>query len=255
MRKLLFAIVFLFAFFAGFSIVGAKEKPEKREIPEVDGVYDDPDFPGIKVRVLVHKEKPGKTSTGSLVCSLDPDSSTAVHWAGWKLPSTWVYNLNPSSVPTSVGGGNLETIAKNGFADWSAPTGVTFNPGSNTTINRQAYDLKNIIAWGRAQGSALAVTYIRYYSSTGLVVDVDTIMNLKYPWKWANSSTCADSDAYDAENILTHEQGHWVGMNDEYNATSYQNATMYGYGSKGEVKKVTLTSGDVSGAAAIYLSP
>ena len=111
---------------------------------------------------------------------------------------------------------------------------------------------KNIISWGRTSGSALGVTYIRYFSSSGLAVDVDTIMNKKFLWRWANSSSCAYPDSYDAENILNHELGHWIGLNDEYSVANFQHATMYGSGAKGEVKKNTLSTGDASGASAIY---
>lgn len=234
--------------------VAANHVSHQPAIPEKNGTYDDPDHPGVKVRVFVHPERPEKTSSSALVCDLaDPDSTATVDPAGWKLPSTWTYQLNPSSVPASVGGTNLPTIAANGFADWTAAANnkVTFTQGANTTVARQAYDGRNIIAWGRTSGTALGVTYIRYYTATGQVVDVDTIMNKKFPWQWSNSSSCAESTAYDAENILTHELGHWLGLDDEY-AAAYIDNTMYGYGAKGEVKKNTLTTGDTAGTTAIY---
>jgi hypothetical protein len=51
--------------------------------------------------------------------------------------------------------------------------------------------------------------------------------------------------------VLTHEQGHWLGLDDVY-TTAYVNNTMYGTGSRGDLKPDTLTTGDVAGAAAIY---
>lgn len=237
----------------------ASHKSPNVDIPEKSGVYDDPDHPGVKVRVYVHHEKPDKAEPSALVCSADPDSLATVAPAGWHLPNSWTYNLNPASVPSSVGQANLPTIAGNAFSDFTTALGnvgiggsLTITRSSNTTLTKQAYDGKNIIAWGRTQGSALGVTYIRYYTSSGLVVDVDTIMNQRFPWSWSNSNTCGDTAFYDAENILTHEIGHWFGLDDMYDATLFQHATMYGYGAKGEVKKNTLTSGDASGAAAIY---
>lgn len=234
--------------------VAAKHASHQPAIPEKNGTYNDPDHPDVKVRVFVHPEKSTKTEPSALVCGLpDPDSSAVVSPAGWHLPAAWTYNLNPSSVPSSVDGSNLPTIAANGFADWTgaANNKVTFTPGANTTVARQAYDGRNIIAWGRTSGTALGVTYIRYYTATGQVVDVDTIMNKKFPWQWSNSTSCAQSTAYDAENILTHELGHWLGLDDAYDA-AYVDNTMYGYGAKGEVKKNTLTTGDITGTAAIY---
>lgn len=224
------------------------------QIPEVNGDYPDPQHPGVRVRVFVHQEKTLKASSPALVCGLaDPDSTAVVTKGNWYLPGSWTYSLNPSSVPTSVGSANLGTIAGNGFTDWSAATGnkITFTRAADTTVSRQAYDLKNIVAWGRTSGTALAVTYVRYLSN-GQVIDVDTILNKKFPWSWSNSATCAETTSYDAENILTHELGHWIGLDDMYDAANYQHATMYGYGAKGEVKKDTLTTGDQAGAAAIY---
>lgn len=257
MKTVLFSLFLFLAFAVVLSPQAfASHNPHGNDqIPEKNGAYDDPDHPGIKVRVFVHPEKPERVSATALVCGLaDSDSASTVHATNWHLPATVTYNLNPSSVPSSVSGTNLATIAANGFADWVLAAGntVTFTQGATTTVARTAYDGKNIIAWGRTSGSALGVTYVRYYTSTGLVVDVDTIMNKKFPWKWNNSSVCADPAAYDAENILTHELGHWLGLNDEYDTILYGNATMYGYGSRGEVKKNTLTVGDNAGAYNIY---
>lgn len=255
-KKFLVVGILISLFILSVGPVVAQQKTDVLpDIPERNGVYNDPGHPGIKVRVFVHPEKPERVTLPSLVCSLsDPDSPSTVNSAGWHLPSNWIYNLNPSSVPSSVGGTNLPSIAGNGFSDWqSAALGqVIFTRGADTNVVRQAYDGKNIVAWGRTSGTALGVTYVRYYSSTGLAVDVDTIMNKKFAWKWSNSSSCGYSEAYDAENILTHELGHWMGLDDEYDVFNYGNATMYGYGSKGEVKKSTLTSGDVNGIQSVY---
>ncbi|KKS06624.1 MAG: hypothetical protein UU61_C0036G0031 [Parcubacteria group bacterium GW2011_GWB1_41_4] len=97
------------------------------------------------------------------------------------------------------------------------------------------------------------MTYI-WYDNTGLAVEVDTIMNKKFSWSWTPyniSNLCSVQNTYDAQNILTHEIGHWFGLDDHY-TTEYQENTMYGYGSKNEVKKDTLTIGDVLGLNLIY---
>lgn len=232
----------------------AASQNSRAQIPEKDGIYDDPDHPGVKVRVFVHREKPQTGSSPVLVCNLtDLESSSIVGATGWHLPASWTYNLNPGSVPSSVGATNLPAIAANSFNTWqSAVSGkVAFNRGPDTTVARSAYDGKNVIAWGRINQGALAITYTRYYTSTGNVVDVDTIFNKRVAWSWSNSSTCADTNSYDAANIMAHELGHWMGLDDHYDA-AYANNTMFGYGSKGEVKKNTLTAGDIAGVNAIY---
>jgi len=228
------------------------------KIPEKNGDYADPEHPGLRVRVFVHQPKPGRpspTQPPSIVCpDDDPSSSSMVPATDWHLPPNWTYTLNPSSAPASVGSGNLVTIASNAFGEWvKAASKVNIsNTGSTTTVNRASYDGKNIIAWGRTSGSALAITYTWYYPSTGLVAETDTIFNQKVPWYWdAENYLCTDANSYDAQDILTHELGHWMGLDDTYTAIFIDN-TMYGYGSKGEIKKDTLTSGDIQGVQAIY---
>lgn len=250
----------LLSFLAGTTLAKSDNQPT---IPEVNGVYDDPGHPGIKVRVFVHQAKP--TNNGShkpnpsptpipqCVSVDDPGSNAVDNATGWKLPSQWTYNLNPTSVPSSVGSQNLATIASDAFGAWSSSVGgkVSFSEGTDTTATRQAYDQQNIVAWGRTNGSALAVTYTRYNSTTKQVVDVDTIMNSKFAWMWSDTKNCAYPNAYDAQDILTHELGHWMGLDDHY-TSDYTNNTMYGYGSTQEVKKDTLTNGDTQGAQAVY---
>lgn len=249
--------------------------PEVPVPPDVSGIYEVPDRPGMKVRVFAHPPRPtppaapGRTPkpsasptpvaavNNSRVCGLaDPNSNAVVGKAGWKIPSgNWNYQLNPSSVPLSVGQGNLDTIVNSGFNQYksAASNKVNFVKGINTSVNRARLDGRNIITWGRAGSGTLGVTYIWYYPSTGLTAEIDTVMNNRYKWSWSNSNVCADNLTYDAQNIMTHELGHWLGLNDEYDSTRFGDNTMFGYGSLGEVKKNTLTSGDISGVASIYL--
>jgi hypothetical protein len=230
----------------------------KAEIPERNGDFQDPDHPNLRVHVFVHEPKPLKLNSAQstlLACNLpDPNSSSVVPPTGWHLPSNWTYTLNPSSVPASVGAGNLATIANNAFSQWMGATSKVSlsRTASDTTVNRQKVDGKYIIAWGRTSPSALAVTYTWYYTSTGQVAETDTIFNQKVPWYWNGANnTCTDTNSYDVQDILTHETGHWMGLDDTYTDPFVDN-TMYGYGSKGEVKKDTLTTGDTQGIQAIY---
>ncbi len=218
-----------------------------KDIPEFSGDYPDPDRPDLRVRVFAHDFKPNKLPvTTSLPVCTDPNSQAVTGATGWHLPSQVTYVLNPSGAPA-----NLATIAQAAFATWATPlTGkVTFSKGPNTSINRSKADNQNVIAWGQVSGSnTLAVTYTRYYPSTRVAVDTDTIFNKRVSWGWSN--TCG-ANYYDVQDILTHELGHWTGLDDEYTA-DFVNNTMYGYASMGEVSKNTLTSGDLSGLSAIY---
>jgi len=231
------------------------------DMPEVDGVYDVAGRPDLKVRVIIHKAKPSPAPDPAAVCVADGASEAVVSAAGWKLPASWTYSLNAASVPFSVGGANLPEIAANAFAAWSANTqNVSIVPVAPAAVSRATFDGKNIIAWGTAPSSALAITYIWYNTATGIVSELDTIMNKKYVWKWADQDvlpSCgagrisAFAGAYDAQSILTHELGHWYGLNDHY-TSDFANNTMYGYGFKGDAKYDTLTNGDIAGLKAIY---
>lgn len=268
MKKVfIIAILLVAAFFLSIALVQAKpDKDTDSNLPEVNGTYDVPGHPELKIRIHVYpakdvdKAKPAPSTTVAplLVCGLDPVSDAVVDPADWHLKSgDWKYKINTSSVPASVGKSNLATITSLAFTEWQSKTDlngkVIFVSGS-TTVTQAKNDGQNIIAWGKAPGSALAVTYTWYYPSTGLVAETDTIMNQKFPWSWTNQAdhpNCADPNSYDAQDVLTHELGHWAGLNDEY-SPAYVNNTMYGYGAKGEVKADTLTAGDISGINKIY---
>lgn len=221
--------------------------PNASVIPEKDGDYQDPENPRVRVRVFVHKAK--NPSASSVSCQ-DPASASIDGVTGWHLNPNVTYRLNTSSAPSSINS-NFPSIANLGYATWhTAQPKVSFTRGSDTSVNRQALDFQNIVAFGNTSGSALAVTYTRYYTATHEVADVDTIFNKKLSWSWTN--VCGNNlNSYDIQNILTHELGHWMGLDDEYGST-YVDNTMFGYGSKGEIKKDTLTAGDISPLASIY---
>lgn len=255
-----FFIIYLLAIFliSGLYLTpifakGADNQTDQ-DLPESEGVYDVPGHPKLKLRVFVYRAKPASSPAPTLQCGLpDPESVSPDGWAGWYLPYSTAYYLNSASAPATVGSTKLSQIASSGFDAWNQASGnkFTLKYVGETSASRAARDYKNIIAWGRAPGNALGITYIWYYPSSGQVAEADTIMNKKFTWYWSNSPTCAYTGVYDAQNILTHELGHWFGLNDHYTA-DYVNNTMYGYGSKTETKKDTLTNGDKAGIQAIY---
>lgn len=223
--------------------------------PEIEGTFDVPRHPELKVKVHIYhpKNKATNTPAVNLVCNApDPDSNAVVGTTGWHLPSSVTYRLNLGSVPSSVGSSNMATITSNSFSKWISAVSnkINFANGANVTVNRANFDSKNIIAWGRTSNNTLAVTYTWYYTASGLVAETDTIFNRNLPWAWANN-TCPSSNSYDVQDILTHELGHWMGLDDEYTGEFVDN-TMFGYGSKGEIKKNTLTTGDSSAVSSIY---
>ncbi len=253
--------------------VSAQSGYASENLPETNGVYNVPGHPELKLHVFVHQGKDTQAAHANqngkpqpqptLVCAptgtADPDSSAVDGLAGWNLPANWTYHLNVQSVPATVGASNFSTIASNGYGQWlgAIHNAVSITRGTDTTATKATLDGQNIITWGRASGSALAVTYTWYDKTTGVATEIDTIMNQNFTWYWSNPTTwdpgqtCAYTNVYDAQNILTHELGHTMGLDDEY-SSDYTNNTMYGYGATGQTKKDTLTGGDSAAVSSLY---
>ena len=267
---ILFVSTLFFNYQAAAKVIDPSTDPSEN-LPEKSGVYAVPGHPELRLRVFVHptrdnhpgkpsvKPSPTPTPPPTLNCSLtDPGSDAVNDITEWHLPSTFTYHLNTESVPVSVGSQNLGAIVGNSFNTWTSVVGndVNIYPAGTTSQTRARYDGQNIISWGRASSGTLGVTYTWYYTGSGLVAETDTIMNKGYPWSWSDPSSwgnnyCAYSGSFDAQNIMTHELGHWFGVDDAYTA-DFKNNTMYGYGDVEETKKDTLTNGDITAVQNIY---
>ena len=92
------------------------------------------------------------------------------------------------------------------------------------------------------------------------VAEVDVAMNSDpyFVWSqnyagdevWDFTDTVGAYDV-DVQNIMTHEAGHWLVLDDLY-ATYNSEKTMYGYSDQLELKKRSLESGDKAGIQKIY---
>lgn len=228
-----------------------------QDATEFDVEGTDPDSPlppGIKERVFIHlprSPKPGHLGTCTVTTS---DTVTDYGLTGWHLPASGItWQLNTATVPSSVSS-TAVTALINAFNSWTAADSKKkFFYGGATSVKRSRLDFVNAVLWGRISAGAIAITYVRYYTSTGQVADVDMVFNLRYPWASFNPSLgeCQSSpDAYDVQNIATHEIGHWIGLDDLYLLID-KDLTLYGYGAGGELKKQTLGAGDIAGVNAV----
>jgi len=135
-----------------------------------------------------------------------------------------------------------------GGTTWSnAGSAFTFNCLGTTGNTGPTYDGYNVI-WldNLGNGGTIAANYYWYNRRTKIVSENDIIFNNYYAW-----STSGEAGKMDVQNIITHEMGHCLILNDLYK--SYQGEmTMYGYASYGETRKQSLEFGDVDGIKAIY---
>lgn len=116
-------------------------------------------------------------------------------------------------------------------------------------------DYKNVITWRGLQKGIIAVAITWYDPTTGEIVDADIILRHGYNWGIADGDEeeIDLTDAFDIQNIVTHESGHWTGLDDIYDE-EYDAMTMYGYSAYGEEIRRSLEPGDIAGAQEVYAS-
>jgi hypothetical protein len=90
----------------------------------------------------------------------------------------------------------------------------------------------------------IAVTYIWYTGDS--ILESDCRMNTRFKW-----SLVGETSKMDVQNIMTHEFGHWCGLDDLYDDADFW-LTMYGYASYGETYKRDLGLGDILGLQERY---
>lgn len=231
----LFALILTLVFFAGYSPAQAQKDQ-------------------LKLKVFVHYPNPGRPAS---VSSCTPTTSNPNDYgiAGWQMPASGLnYSINFTTKPNNLTSVQVQTAISNSFATWTlADAKQIFKPAGSTLANNAKYDGINAILFKSIRSSAIAITYIWSNTSTGEVVETDTLFNSRYQWSITAPSAgdCAGvAGTYDLQNIGTHEFGHWVGLNDLYN-TADKDLTMYGYGELQELKKDTLGTGDITGVLAI----
>jgi len=164
------------------------------------------------------------------------------HWY-----TTAEYCINPTNtydIPESDVVNAIQTSANT----WDVETSYEVFSYKGTTTNLAGkYDGCNVVSWGTySQANVIAVTFIWYTRGTRRILETDTLMNVHFAW-----SLSGETGKMDVQNIMTHEFGHWCGLNDLYNDKDYW-LTMYGYANYGETSKRDLGLGDILGLQAVY---
>jgi hypothetical protein len=174
-------------------------------------------------------------------------------YTGRYLPSLPVrYYVNPSGSKQMAT--NVIAAVKASFEAWDNTASIElFNDNvQQTTLYGNRYDGKNVVSWGTLSQGILAVCYTWYNRFTGAIVEFGIVFNTRYSWGIDPDGEGGTTiNAYDVQNIGTHEAGHTLCLGDLYKSAA-QELTMYGYGARGETKKRSLGYGDIHGVRFIY---
>lgn len=190
-----------------------------------------------------------------------------VHWrAGSRVVYYVDMNYSPSKSSTLTRAA-VKAAIDGSYRTWGlampASGGLIFVDGGTTSAAPGQQDGRNVIGWGWLPLGAIAQTTVYYYPTSGRIVEADMTLNSRYSWAYTPPTTCAVSSiycnpgpagpagAYDLRNIVTHEAGHMMMLDDLYGWTN-RGLTMYGYGRPNQRSKDSLGTGDKLGVRAIY---
>ncbi len=201
-----------------------------------------------EVSLIVLELKGGSKQITVLAVPQQDDSTTNPDYK--LLPYHWQttaqYWINPSN-KYGFSASALIFVLTSSANTWDEKTSYSvFVYKGTTSRSAGRRDGYNVISFGVYQAGAIAVTYIWYNRYTSSIVETDTRLNTRYKW-----SLSGEAGKMDVQNIMTHEFGHWCGLDDLYSDVDYW-LTMYGYADYGETYKRDLGLGDILGLQAIY---
>ena len=187
----------------------------------------------------------GKVTLNVILSIDDSDSNSHYELIGIHWDTTAYYYVNARNRYGLSSSGVVTTITASAET-WDDETNFeVFVYGGTTSRSAGRRDGYNVVSWGSYYSSrAIAVTYIWYRGSR--IIETDTKMNTYYRW-----SLSGEAGKMDVQDIMTHEFGHWAGLDDLYDSADYW-LTMYGRAGYGETYKQTLGKGDILGLEAWY---
>ena len=189
----------------------------------------------------------GNSAGQGAVLQVIPPGDNSMSNPDYKLlPFHWFKTANYYVNPANPAGLAVVDTVKASAITWDVKTSSTvFSYVTTTSRVAGSYDGFNVVSWGSySSANAIAVTFL--WARGKRVLETDTVMNIAFTW-----SLSAESGKMDVQNIMTHEFGHWCGLNDLYSNTDYY-LTMYGIAGYGETWKQTLGLGDILGLQAVY---
>jgi hypothetical protein len=202
-------------------------------------------------------------------------SDGSAFWRGSAMPQTYYVNVN--SIPAGLGidAGQFEAACTGAFATWENDLGsiwdVTYGGRTDRIhkVSNQAIytwdgynDIFFVDLYGTAPGNkhenltnALALCLTNYDWLTGRIIESDIAIDIYdpngAPRPWVIGAV---DNSYDLQSTITHEAGHFLGLDDiPFTGFADDNQlTMYYSMAQASLKARSLEKGDLAGLRFIY---
>lgn len=188
--------------------------------------------------------------------STEPGGNVGISWA--KRSLTFALNSTGSA---DVAIDDVEGAVIDSFDVWSVPdcTDLSFSYSGRTTDRSVGFSQggsnQNIVVWKESgwphADGVIGVTTVTYCTQkggictyNGVILDADVEMNGQ-EFKF---STNGDRRLFDIGNTLTHEAGHFIGLDH----SPVRDSTMFASAPAGETAKRSLQQDDIDGVCTIY---
>jgi len=168
-----------------------------------------------------------------------------IYWRSTNLPVNIIVYTGEEPIS-----GTFSAIATS-FNTWDSETGASLYGSitENTTSGPGVVlDSKNTVQWASIDGPGgiIGATYYWYWPNTKEMIEFDMILDKDDPW-----SLTGAVDAFDVQNIATHEAGHTLVLQD-IRSPKDCGLTMHAYTWLGDTIKRDLAPGDILGVQTIY---
>lgn len=162
----------------------------------------------------------------------------------WSNPyETYVVNRNGGPADA------LKAIKAAG-ATWTNVSTSSFSfqyGGKSSSTKHGNLDYINLVNFAKMGNTGVVAENMRWFNTnTGQLLDSDIQFNTSLKW-----STNGAAGTYDVQNVMTHEMGHSLSLNDLYNYAD-RDKTMFGIVDVRETKKRTLHKDDIKGISYLY---
>ena len=207
----------------------------------------------LQTSISTSKAVPHTLKTETATTAVVPRSPAEVGYGysgyHWNLSpgSAITYFINVAGTADVPGTGEFAAVQA-GFQTWEndGASYIDYTYGGTTAAVPETRDSTNVVGW-RAMGNNGIIAMTTFWPDSNKVIqEADLTFNDTYLW-----SITGAANAYDVQNIGTHEAGHYLCLDDLYGTEDNQE-TMYGIGNLGEIIKRTLEWGDTAGVRYIY---